>query len=205
MGIGKHFFTIGQQLLLRRAFHRLDVKTVPFDTPSMIIVNHSSFYDSLVLFELQRKGKIPWEIAALMNAQNREKIPLFKALGTIPVSTPMKLSEYKQVKKTMQTESLLLFPQGKEEHLEQRPLTMQEGAAKLLTQNQTQGLLIIVIYYSFRSAIRAEIACSMRFISAAERPKFITNEYIEQQLLMELESLKEDVIHQSLKGYERLW
>lgn len=44
-------FHIGQKLFLRRMFRSMRVKLSRIEQPSIIVVNHSSFYDALVLFE----------------------------------------------------------------------------------------------------------------------------------------------------------
>lgn len=198
-------FRIGQYSLLHRNFRQFKVKAIYTDEPLTIIVNHSNFYDSLVLFELQNKGLLPKNTVAIINRQGSERFPLFKAIGTIPVSTPMKLSEYKNILKTMKTNNLLIFPQGKELHLEQRPITIEPGVVSLVEKNPQHGLLFVSLYYSFGQGIREEIACHMHYIAAKNRPQTSLQIFIEQTMEQQLDLLKGHVIDGEFKGYQSLW
>lgn len=200
------FFRQGQRRLLQNAFFRLDVYTVTPQTPVLVLVNHSSFYDSLVLFELERSHILPPSIIAVMHAQGLTKHKIFRGLGVVPVSSPVKLSEFKQLVTLMHDHSLLLFPQGKEEHVEKRPLTIEKGAATLLAKHPQHGILFISLYYSFTDQKRGRIACRMHHVPATARPHQTTalHSFIAQTMTEQLDVVKEHAIHQTFDGYIRL-
>lgn len=203
--VGKWFFRRGQYVLLRRMFGKFIVKSIHVDESHTIIVNHSNFYDSLVLFELQQKKLLTENAYALMTRQGIEKFPLFKSIGVLPLSTPMKLSEYKDIMQTMKTSNIVVFPQGEEQHLERRPVQIEAGTATLLEKNPQHGLLFVTLYYSFGSGIRAEIACRMHYTYANERPKVNLHAFIEETMEQQLDKLREDVVQQNVDGYRSLW
>lgn len=198
-------FRIGQYTLIRRMFGQFMLKAIHVDEPVTIIVNHSSFYDSLVLFELQKKGHLPKNTVAIINKKGSEQFPLFKGIGTLPISSPMKLSEFKMILQVMQSSNLLLFPQGNEYHLEQRPLSIERGVVSLLNKNQQHGLLFVSLYYSYGGSIRGEIAVKMHYIAAKNRPSNNLQFFIERTMEQQLNELKTHVVTNSFEGYQRLW
>lgn len=203
--VGRWFFRRGQYVLLRRMFGQFIVKSIHTDEAHTIIVNHSNFYDSLVLFELQHKGLLAENAYALMNRQGLEAFPFFKSLGVLPVSAPMKLSEYRDIMQTMKSSNIVIFPQGEEQHIEQRPLIIEAGTASLLEKNPQHGMLFVSLYYSFGSGVRAEIACRMHYVYANERPTEDLHGFIEQTMEQQLNKLREDVVCHNEDGYQSLW
>ena len=190
-------FHIGQKLFLRRMFRSMRVKLSQIEQPSIIIVNHSSFYDALVLFELDRRGYLPKNRIVGMSADGLKKFPIFKKLGTVPISQPIKLSEYKELLRLAQTHTIILFPQGVEEHAEKRPLTIQPGVERLMSRFPKYKLLFISIYYSFTDGVRGDIACQL---TPKAQPV-----NIQQMMTTEIDTLKASVITNDLKGFTRLW
>lgn len=198
-------FRTGQFILLQRMFSSLRVKSIHTDELVTIIVNHSNFYDSLVLFELQRKKLLPKKTLAVMNKEGLQQFPLFKSIGILPVSNPMKLSEYKMILSAMKDTNLLIFPEGKENHLEKRPIEIQSGTSALLKKNAHHGLLFVSLYYSFTKGIRAEIVCSMHYVSANKRPHSNLDVFIQKTMEEQLNNIKGDVIEHNYDGYEQIW
>lgn len=203
--IARRFFSIGQTILLRRMFHQIYVKRVAVTSLTTIIVNHSNFYDSLILFELQKKQLLPHNIFAIMNKSGLEKFPLFKGVGILPVSEPMKLSEYKLILQQMKTNHLLIFPEGKEQHLEKRPIQIEPGVVELLKKNPQHHLLFVTLYYSYSSGIRGEIACQMHTVNQQACPSDNLQYFIERTMEQQLNLLKGDVINANYDDYETIW
>ncbi|MBQ0138750.1 MAG: hypothetical protein KBT36_05590 [Kurthia sp.] len=198
-------FHVGQYTLVRRMFGKFTVKAIHVDEPVTIIVNHSNFYDSLVLFELQKKGYLSKNTVAMINKKGAEQFPLFKGIGTVPVSSPMKLSEFKAILQVMKSNNLLVFPQGREFHLEQRPVKIEPGVISLLNKNPQHGLLFVSLYYSYGEGIRGEIASSMHYVSGRSRPIENLQRFIEGTMEQQLDELKEHVVTNQFEGYQRLW
>lgn len=190
-------FHIGQKLFLRRMFRSMQVKLSRIEQPSIIIVNHSSFYDALVLFELDRRGYLPKNRLVGMSAEGLQQFPIFKKLGTFPISQPIKLSEYKELLRLAKTHTIILFPQGVEEHAEKRPLTIQPGIERLMSRFPEYKLLFISIYYSFTDSLRGEIACQL---TPKAQPV-----NMQDVMTTELEELKAHVVANNMKGFTRLW
>lgn len=198
-------FGVGQRVLLRRMFGQFLIKGIQIEEPVTIIVNHSNFYDSLILFELQKRGILPKNTLAIITREGMEKVPLFKSIGVLPVSEPMKLSEYKNIVRAMKTKNLVIFPQGKEVHQEKRPIQIQNGLAALLDRNEQHGLMFVTMYYSFGSGIRGEVVCRMDYLPAVNRPKKELHSFIQVTMEQQLDIVKEDVINGQLNDYEKLW
>lgn len=198
-------FGVGQKFLLHRMFGQFLLKRPHIEEPVTIIVNHSTFYDSLILFELQKRGILPKDSLAIMTREGLEKVPLFNSIGVLPVSEPMRLSEYKNIVEVMKTKNLVIFPQGKEIHQEKRPLQIENGLAALLKRSEQHGLLFVSLYYSFGSGIRGQVVCRMNYLAAAKRPKEDLHSFIQVTMEQQLDIVKEDVINENLTDYERLW
>lgn len=190
-------FTMGQTLLLRRMFRSMHVKLSRIEQPSIIIVNHSSFYDGLVLFELDRRGYLPENRIVGMSADGLKKFPMFKRLGAVAISQPIKLSEYKALLRLAKTHTIILFPQGVEEHAEKRPLTIQPGIERLMARFPHYSLLFISMYYSFTDSVRGDIACQL-----TPKAQPVT---MQQTMTAEIEALKASVVANDRNGFTRLW
>lgn len=193
------FFQIGQRFMMRRMFQTMKVKLTTVTEPCMVVVNHSSFYDSLVLFELFKRGYLPSNIVAGMSEEGLRRFPLFKGIGTFPLSKPVKISEIKHMYTLAETHTITLFPQGVEEHQEKRPLTIQPGMEKILKRFPNHGILFISIYYSYTDGLKGEVACRMDYQPAAERTS------IEEGMTHYLDCLKKEVIVKEEEGFVRLW
>lgn len=197
-------FTVGQQLLLRRMFRDIYIKKMAFKLPAVVLVNHSSFYDGLVVFELIRQKCLPENTVAVMDKAGQQSMPLFQHIGTVPVSHPMKLSEYRGMLETMAHETLVIFPQGTERHVEQRPLQLQNGIEGLLKKYPAHNVVCLSIYYSVGSHIRAQIACKMDVLRADQRPEKWSLVEIEAWMTTCLDELKVDVTNANFERYVRL-
>lgn len=193
------FFQIGQRFMMRRMFQTMKVNLTTIQEPCMVVVNHSSFYDSLVLFELFKRGYLPSNIVAGMSADGLKKFPLFKGIGTFPISKPIKVSEIKQMYALAKTNTITLFPQGVEEHQEKRPLTIQPGMDKIISKFPQHGILYISIYYSYTDGLKGEVACRMDYQPASKRTS------IQEGMTYYLDCLKAQVIAKEEERFVRLW
>lgn len=202
--MARKLFTVGQQLLLRRMFGEMYIQPKAFKQPAVVLVNHSSFYDGLVVFELIRKGYLPQNAVAVMDEGGQQSMPLFQHIGTIPVSQPMKLSEYKDMLKAMAHDTLVIFPQGMERHVEQRPMQLQNGIEGLLKKYPAHHVVCLSIYYTVSSHIRAELACKMDVLRADHRPEKWSLRDIETWMTGCLDELKTDVLRGDFERYVRL-
>ena len=200
-------FSIGQKRYLTKAFHQIYVQKQQYEEPLLVVVNHSNFYDSLLLFELQKHGYLPANLVAVMSANGIEQHRIFKGLGVIPVNQPMKLSQYKDMLAVMEKQPLLIFPQGKEEHQEKRPLTIEKGTAALLEKKQWHNVLFLTFYYSFTEQAGALVCCRSHFVAHHERPQRAVDIqlFLQQMMTEQLNNVKRDVIDQQLDTYEPLW
>lgn len=203
--VSRLLFKMGQFTLLRRMFHSFYVKGIAANDYTAIIVNHSNFYDSLALFELQKKGILPKNTLAVMSKEGVENFPLFKSIGVLPISNPMKISEYKNILKSMRQCNVLIFPEGKENHLEKRPIQIEKGISSLLIKNPHHDLLFVSLYYSFTSNIRGTIACRMYAVPANKRPVEDMEGFIRKTMEEQLNLVKGDVIENDYDGYKNLW
>lgn len=202
--IARAFFTVGQQLLLKRMFNEMYIQRAPFKLPAVILVNHSSFYDGLVVFECIRQGIFPKNTTAVISAAGQQSMPLFQHIGTVRVSQPMKLSEYKNILQVMVDDTLVIFPQGEERHLEQRPLGLQPGIEGMLKKYPQHNVVCLSIQYALRGHIRAELACRMDVLRADQRPKKWSLQDIEAWMTSCVDQLKADIVNERIERYERL-
>jgi len=103
--------------------------------PVLLVGNHTSWWDALVCFYLLR-GYFYLETYALMDAKNLKKLPFFSFLGAFGVDRSDPLDgarglRYAAKQLRRAGVCVLMFPQGRERPVTERPLGFYPGAAAL--------------------------------------------------------------------------
>ncbi|MGL4522969.1 MAG: 1-acyl-sn-glycerol-3-phosphate acyltransferase, partial [Bacilli bacterium] len=82
------FFLQIVRILLRRHFHSIHItmKKKPNVVPTLFIINHSSWWDGLVLFWLN-KTQLNHNLFTMMSIEGLNAFPFFRALGGYSVDS----------------------------------------------------------------------------------------------------------------------
>ncbi|MCP8968261.1 lysophospholipid acyltransferase family protein [Ectobacillus ponti] len=127
---------------------------------ALFILNHSSWWDGLVCFHLNRLlfGHSSYY---MMHETGLRQYPLFRRLGAFSVNrdNPKDVLQSLQysVKRLQEGGSIWMFPQGDEMHLELRPLGFLPGFLYLAEKATNIPVIPIALYYSFLHQQRPEL------------------------------------------------
>lgn len=190
--------------LLRRSFNsvRLKGKFPSQATASLILVNHSSWWDGLVSFYLSQT-QLTQDSYAMMGEPGLKRFPFFRKIGAFSIQTNSKSSLINSlhyaVSLLKQEKAIWMFPQGKEQHTELRPLRFQSGAAYLLEKVPEVLIIPVTYYYTFLHEQKPELFIEIgkpfqltlkkRSIMTAELEQIITQQLDKQRDEIKLERL----------------
>ncbi|ANU22143.1 lysophospholipid acyltransferase family protein [Planococcus donghaensis] len=199
--------------LIRFSFSRLlgqGVKAIP-QKPVLFIANHSSWWDGLVFFYLNRTI---WhhDIHMMMHEKGLKKYSYFRYLGAFSINRekPKEILTSLQYAEALlkQGKSVILFPQGDEFHLEKRPLTFQSGAAYLMEKCPEVSVVPMSFYYSFGHQQKPELWVRQHAVISNEEIAQLTRKektlYLQQLCTEQLDHLKSAVISENSEAFQSL-
>lgn len=208
--LAMNMFWLVQQYMLKRSFGKVFVKVEqPIQSNALYIVNHSSWWDGLLLFELERKGYIP-NAYVMVDEKGMERVPIFQWIGAYSVDQ----HNSKHIMQSIRyTESLLqngknvcLFPQGEERHLEERPLQFQHGAAVISKRLNDVPVVPVTFYYTFRDKAKAEawivIGKPIEWQQNFNRQQL--TQHFEEVVTAQLDALKKSVMQNDLENFDEM-
>ncbi|MBM7703818.1 lysophospholipid acyltransferase family protein [Metabacillus iocasae] len=179
--------------------------------PTIFVANHSSWWDGLLCFYLN-KAKLQHDSYAMMSEQGMTDFSFFKKIGAFSInpSSPKHILQSLQfaAKLLNDRKSVWIFPQGKEEHLEKRPLQFSKGVSYILDHTQDVTIIPITFYYTFRHDQRPELFIMIgksipqsTFLDQS-RDKITSN--LETMVTKQLDALREKVTKEELDSFDVL-
>lgn len=199
--------------LMRRSFSHFlgyDIRQIPRQ-PAIFIANHSSWWDGLLFFFLNRTV---WkhDIHMMMHEKNLEKYKFFRNLGAFSIDkqNPKDIIRSLQYAEELlrQGKSVVLFPQGDEFHQEIRPLAFHSGIGYMLEKQPKVPVIPITFYYSFRHDQKPEVwihqgpSLFIEEIPGSSRKE--KSAYLQQYLTSQLDGLKQNVIAENTVPFNDL-
>ncbi|MCA1058473.1 lysophospholipid acyltransferase family protein [Rossellomorea aquimaris] len=172
-----------------------------------MLANHSSWWDGLMVFYLNQTI-INEDSYAMMSQKGMEDYPFFKKLGAFsvnPYSPKDLVVSLKFAERCLQeNKTVWIFPQGKEEHLEKRPISFMSGPGYLYERNPDITITMVTFYYTFRHDQRPELFIRISDVeenvddpsSRAER-----TELLRHLLERKVDEMKEDIIQEDLSKF----
>ncbi|WP_335871672.1 lysophospholipid acyltransferase family protein [Bacillus sp. 2205SS5-2] len=199
---------------LKRKFHAIhivDGRKKASARSKLYLVNHSSWWDGLIIFYLNHL-LIKEDSYAMMSAQGLIDHPFFEKIGAFPVdpSSPKNMVKSLQFAEKLLDEqkSLWIFPQGKEEHVEKRPLTFMNGASYLISKKQSLVVIPVAMYYSFRHYERPELFIRIGEETLIKKANYQSRDDLTVELQTKVEGLlnhiRADLIEENIVDYENL-
>ncbi|ADH99714.1 lysophospholipid acyltransferase family protein [Salisediminibacterium selenitireducens] len=187
--------------LLKKSFHHIGLSKTsihPDRIPdsSLFLINHSSWWDPLLLFYVNEVW-LKKDGIAMMDQNGLERFPFFRKLGAYSIDASNRRAILTSLKYTArkldQGTSVFLFPQGKETHIDQRPLDFMPGASFIQEKSPHVKVVPISFYHHFFHHQRPEW-----FVHIGEplsfRPDLSKTErtaYYEERMTAQLDVLKE--------------
>ncbi|ADU32223.1 lysophospholipid acyltransferase family protein [Evansella cellulosilytica] len=150
----EHMFSVYNKHLLRKHFHCIYLarRGEKRAGPAIYLVNHSSWWDPLVLFYLNH-AVLKENAVAMMSEDGLTRFPFFRKIGAFSVNRQARKSIMTSLQyaseQLKEGKSVFLFPQGEEVHIEKRPLTFFSGAAYLVEKQPSLPVIPISFYHSF--------------------------------------------------------
>ncbi|TXC90796.1 acyl-phosphate glycerol 3-phosphate acyltransferase [Metabacillus litoralis] len=205
-------FTIYNRQLLKRYFKDIYLQfDQPLPSQAIFTINHSSWWDALVLFHLNRHV-LKHDLFVMMHEKGLKDYPFFGKLGAYSVN---RLSLKDIVKALNYSGTLLkegksvgLFPQGDEFHLEKRPLSFLPGTIALMEKNQDIPLIPVAFYYSFGHTKKQEIYINVgepiyyHSLNGSSRKE--RNSSFELLFTKQLDSLKQIVVNEQIDSFQAI-
>ena len=179
-------------------------------SPALFIVNHSTWWDALVVFHLNQLV-IKQESYVMMHEKGIKEFPFFRKIGGFSVNreNPKDIIRSMNYAKDRLKDgkTLWLFPQGDERHLEIRPLAFLPGAVHIV-KNTDIPIIPVCLYYSFTGERKPEVYIKLSkpiFYSQLEGTSSKEkNQNLEDHYTNLLDRLKQDVIDQNTASYSPL-
>jgi chlorobactene lauroyltransferase len=197
----RHFFS------LRIAGERLFLERDP-SLPTVIIANHSNWWDGFVMLHFARKR---WHVDShlMMDIEQMRKYPFFRRLGVFSVDRHAPRSAVESMHHAVDllagTANILwIFPQGVLLPNDLRPLRFARGTARIIEKLGTVNLLSLALRYEYRNEQRPEIFA--RFFDLTRLEGVTDAEALtrEMEAAMErgVDALRDDVVHGRTGGFE---
>ncbi|WP_226675102.1 lysophospholipid acyltransferase family protein [Rossellomorea aquimaris] len=197
---------------LKKHFYRVwidDRRTsVKPDSGHLVLANHSSWWDGLLVFYLNHKV-IQEDSYAMMSQKGMEDYPFFRKIGAFSVNpdSPKDLvTSLRFAEKCLQEKKTVwIFPQGKEEHLEKRPISFMSGPGYLCERNPGITVTTVTFYYTFRHDQRPELfirVCDEETGQTSSREE--RTNMLRVHLETRIDHLKADIIQDDISGFEQM-
>ncbi|WP_201716204.1 lysophospholipid acyltransferase family protein [Rossellomorea arthrocnemi] len=176
----------------------------------LVLANHSSWWDGLMVFYLNQKV-IKEDSYAMMSQKGMEDFSFFRKIGAFSVNpdSPKDLViSLKFAEKCLQEKKTVwIFPQGKEEHLEKRPISFMSGPSYLFERNQGITVTMVTFYYTFRHEQRPELF--IRITDVEVNQSYLTSReerthHLRNIMEKRLDDLKIDIIHEDISMFTLL-
>lgn len=197
-----------QKRLLRATFGKLYVQCEGDVSGALLVGNHSSWWDGLVLFELERASVVP-HLYTMMAEEGLRRVPIFRWIGAFSIRP----DDARDVMRSLayagqllhEGKTVVLFPQGEERHLELRPLGFLPGAAMLAKRQKRVRVAPFAFYYTVRNERKLEAWVRIgKPVEMEVRDVGKATEMLEQAVTSLLDALKVDVVAHAMEKYEQL-
>ncbi|KOF12041.1 acyl-phosphate glycerol 3-phosphate acyltransferase [Planococcus glaciei] len=212
MPLFENAFELYLNPLIRRSFANVFGRDIvqPPSQPVLFIANHSSWWDGLLFFFLNRSV---WrhDVHMMMDEKGLKRYGFFRYLGAFSINR----SKPKDILASLQYaeqlllsgKTVILFPQGEEFHQEIRPLGFSTGIAYLMEHCPDVPAIPVSFYYSFRHERKPEVWVQQgnpfyyKEIRGSARKEKTGS--IEQAITEQLDQLKSEVVSENTAAFRK--
>ncbi len=209
-------FSLYNRNLLKRRFYSLNIlniKELSEQKPQLIYVNHSSWWDGLIAFELSRV--IRADSFVMMEEKHLKRLFLFRRLGAFSVvrENPRQAIESINYAVSLLRENpgrtVWIFPQGEILPNDRRPLHFYRGLARIIEKVGDCTVVPCAVRYEFLGDFKPEIFVKVgraeHFFKSADGDAKSLTSHFEQVMTETLDSLKQNVAAAETADYERIF
>jgi 1-acyl-sn-glycerol-3-phosphate acyltransferase len=175
---------------LRKFFHRVHLfGNVPFDPKrsTIYVVNHASFWDVIAVnFLIHSRRRQP--IYCMSDIVQMRRHPFFRRVGAFSVDRTnprdgLRAIAYAADLLNRSPCSVVMFPQGKIEPADQRPIRFERGIARLMDRCPDATVVMVTLRYEFWLDQRAELLMDLSSVGDKSIP------LMEMQMISRLDKL----------------
>ena len=208
-------FQIYNRNLLKRRFHSFRVLRLDNFVnvnSSIIYVNHSSWWDGLVAFEISKA--LGADSFIMMEEKHLRKLFLFRKLGAFSVDRENSRQAFKSLNyaanllKEKPLRTLWIFPQGEILPNDLRPLHFYSGLARIIERVGNCSAVPLAIRYEFLNEYKPEIFVkigkSEEFNNVNFNPKKATKNF-EGRISETLDELKNDIVSRNFASHKKIF
>lgn len=204
--------------LIKRRFHSLEVSGIENlrnnlnKSPLITYANHSSWWDGLILYEIF--SHFDFENYVLMEEKQLKNLQLFRKLGAFSIiredsrKAVESINYAVKILKENPKANLWIFPQGKIQPNDVRPLNFFNGISKIILKSTDCNAIPVALRFEFLKKFKPEC-----FVKIGEMKRFQKISKNESKTLTKsfqvnveslLEDLKADIIKNKLQNYKKL-
>lgn len=214
----EQIFAVYNRSLLKRRFRALRFSGSEIlskgasRVPKLIYVNHSSWWDGLVAFQISSTLKM--DSFLMMEEKQLERLFLFRKLGAFSVIREKPFEAMKSINyaadllKENSQRTLWIFPQGEILPNDIRPVKFYGGVSRIIKKIGQCAVFPLALRYEFLGEFKPVIfakAGNSQFIDAAKKfnIKCATKSF-EEKIVSLLEEIKNDILTKNFDGYKNI-
>ncbi|MCP3026309.1 lysophospholipid acyltransferase family protein [Halobacillus sp. A5] len=204
-------FTRFNRFFLRHHFQRIRVYNAnhaPIPSRSLFLINHSSWWDALVIFFLNEQI-VRSDAYGMMHEEGIRRFPFFKKIGVYSMNSGdrrhLTASLAYSQKLLSENKTVWMFPQGDEQHLEKRPLQFSNGAAYIEEHTNDINIIPVSLYYSLEHTRKPNVYAQLgrpidrsRYIHHSRKEK---TRVFEECVTIQLDELKHKVVTEKVNHF----
>ena len=212
----EEIFALYNRNLFKRRFHSFQVSNpnVLLEVkPQIIYVNHSSWWDGLVAFEIF--ALFNSDSFVMMEEKQLKNLPLFRRLGAFSVVRESPRQAVESINYAVELlrenpqRTIWIFPQGEILPNDVRPLHFYHGLARIVEKVGGCTVVPCAIRYEFSGNFKPEIFVKIGAPATFKKDgnyksKSLTAQF-ENNLTAALDDLKQDVIRNETSDYEKIF
>jgi chlorobactene lauroyltransferase len=201
--------------LLRKHFYRIllsgseKLKALNAGYPSILYANHSNWWDGFTAYFITTK-LLKRDDYLMMDIEQLKKYSMFRRLGVFSVdkNNPAEVMKSINYASSLLKDSgrfLWIFPQGKMEVQDYRPVEFFGGISKIAEKTGKVNLIPAAFRYEFIMEQRPEIFIKLGTPEIINSPAMINENFtvnLRDKLLNEMDTLKEMVVNKSIGKFE---
>ncbi|UOQ43240.1 lysophospholipid acyltransferase family protein [Halobacillus salinarum] len=199
------------RLFVRMNFHRMKVLSEAKESDfshSLFLINHSSWWDSLILYYLNDQY-VRSDGYGMMDEEGMNRFPFFSKIGVYSINTASRTHLLHSLNYSIELlnrgKTVWIFPQGEEQHLEKRPLDFFNGISYIAEKAPRIQVIPVSLYYTLEHHRKPNVYILLGEPLSKESyhtlPRKQKTIYFEKHCTEQLDRLKERIIAEDHNGF----